>query len=225
MHLAEQAAEVDEVRAHLGARPVEWVLDNLPVDDAYCFIHCTQMTATETRDLAESGVVAGLCPITESNLGDGIFNGPDFLGKGGHVGFGSDSNVHINLWDEIKTLEYSQRLRDRGRAVLATSDKSTGRMLFDAAIAGGAKASGRSSDGLRPGQWADLVGVSTDNEFLCNREGDALLDSLVFSGGGQACIQDVWSAGRHIVRDGRHVARASVTGKFISVLRELEQEI
>ena len=225
MHLAEQAAEVDEVRAHLGARPVEWVLDNLPVDDAYCFIHCTQMTATETRDLAESGVVAGLCPITESNLGDGIFNGPDFLGKGGHVGFGSDSNVHISLWDEIKTLEYSQRLRDRGRAVLATSDNSTGRMLFDAAVAGGARASGRSSGGLHPGQWADLVGVSTDNEFLCNREGDMLLDSLVFSGGGQACIQDVWSAGRHIVQDGRHVARESVTGKFISVLRELEQEI
>ena len=225
MHLAEQVAEVNEIQAHLGTRPVEWVLDNLPVDDTYCFIHCTQMTATETHSLAKSGAVAGLCPITESNLGDGIFNGSDFLGKFGHVGFGSDSNVHISLWDEMKTLEYSQRLRDRRRAVLATSDKSTGRILFDAAVAGGARASGRSSSGLNAGQWADLIGVSTDNEFLCNREGDILLDSLVVSGGGQACIQDVWSAGRHIVQNGRHTARERITGEFISVLRELEQKI
>ena len=131
MHLAEQMAEVAEVEAALGARPVEWVLDNLPVDDSFYFIHCTQMTANETHRLARSGAVAGLCPITESSLGDGIFNGTQYLSASGSIGVGSDSNVHISLWDELKTLEYSQRLRDKKRAILATPDHSTGRRLFD----------------------------------------------------------------------------------------------
>lgn len=225
MHLAEQEAEVEQIEAFFGARPVDWILDNMPVDDRCCFIHCTQMTEAETLNLAKSGVVAGLCPITESNLGDGIFNGSTFLSANGEIGFGSDSNVHISLWDELKTLEYSQRLRDRLRAIFATSWKSTGRVLFDASIAGGAMAAGRRSEGIQAGQWADLIGLSTENEFLCGRKEDALLDSLVFSGGGQSNILDVWSAGRHIVQDGRHVARDRISRKFVSVLRELEQEI
>ncbi len=149
MHLAEQTAEVDEVLSHLGARPVDWVLNNLPVDEASCFIHCTQMTANETRALAHSGAVAGLCPITESSLGDGIFNGTEFMAEGGALGIGSDSNIQISLWDELKVLEYSQRLRDRGRAMLATAEMSTGRTLFSAALAGGAQAADRDCGALR----------------------------------------------------------------------------
>jgi len=225
MHLAEQTAEVDEVEAHFGARPVEWVLDNLAVDASSCFIHCTQMTEPETVGLARSGAVVGLCPITESNLGDGIFSGSRYLGSGGRMGFGSDSNTHISLWQELRTLEYSQRLRDRGRAVLAAPDLSSGRVLFDQALSGGAQASGRAGGGLSVEGWADLIGLSMDNEFLCNRSEDILLDSLIFSGGGQTCIQDVWSAGRHIVRDGRHVARDRIRSRFTSVLRELGDEI
>lgn len=225
MHLAEQQAEVEEVTTHLGARPVEWLLDQHAVDHRWCLIHCTQMTPQETRALAATGAVAGLCPLTESSLGDGIFNGTTYLGAGGRIGFGSDSNIQISLFEELKTLEYSQRLRDRSRAALALPDRSTGRVLFDAATAGGAQAGGRQAGQIAAGQWADLIGLDLDNRWLCNRQGDALLDSLIFSGGGQACITDVWSAGRHVVRQGRHRARDTILRDFIAVMRQLETRL
>jgi formimidoylglutamate deiminase len=225
MHLAEQVAEVDEVLTHLHARPTEWLLTNHAVDDRWCLIHCTQMTEVETIALAATGAVAGLCPLTESNLGDGIFNGTTFLGKGGTIGFGSDSNVHISLFEELKTLEYSQRLRDLTRSALATQSQSTGRVLFEAAAKGGVQAGGRQSGRIEIGAWADLLGLDDDNQWLCNRQGDAALDSLVFGGGGQACIRDVWSAGRHVVKEGRHFKRDEILFKFKSTMRQLEANI
>ena len=225
MHLAEQVAEVDEVFSHLGARPTEWLLDNHAVDDRWCLIHCTQMTEAETAALAKTGAVAGLCPLTESNLGDGIFNGTTYMGQGGALGVGSDSNVHISLFEELKTLEYSQRLRDLSRAALATKDRSTGRVLFDAAAKGGAQAGGRDSGRIEVGLWADLVGLDDDNQWLCNRQGDAALDSLIFGGGGQSCVRDVWSAGRHVVKEGRHSRRDAIVSNFKTVMRQLETNI
>lgn len=223
MHLAEQTAEVDEVQAHLGARPTEWLLANHPVDARWCLIHCTQMTEAETIALAKTGAVAGLCPITESSLGDGIFNGTTYQSAGGRFGFGSDSNIHIALFDELKTLDYSQRLRDRSRAALATPDRSTGRVLFEAALAGGAQAGARRAGRIEAGALADLIGLEDDNEWLCNRQGDALLDSLIFGGRGQSCIRDVWSAGRHMVRDGRHLHRDAITARFKQTMLQLER--
>jgi formimidoylglutamate deiminase len=225
MHLAEQVAEIEEVLAYLGARPTEWLLDKHNVDDRWCLIHCTQMTDAETHALARTGAVAGLCPITEASLGDGIFQGTRFLGAGGTVGFGSDSNIHIALFDELKALEYSQRLRDRSRAALATSEKSTGRLLFGAANRGGAQAAARDAGRISPGAWADLIAIETDNAFLCNRRGDALLDSLIFTGGGADCIRDVWSAGRHVVENGRHFQRGAMETRFKEVMRQLETDI
>lgn len=225
VHLAEQVAEVDEVLAHLGARPVEWLLANYPVDGRWCLIHATQMTDAETRALAASDAVAGLCPLTESNLGDGIFNATQFQRHGGTIGFGSDSNVHISLFEELKTLEYSQRLRDLSRAALATQDRSTGRVLFEAAAKGGAQAGGRDAGRIAPGAWADLVALEDDNRWLCNREGDAALDSLIFGGGGQACIRDVWSAGRHVVTEGRHFRHDAVIANFKRTMTRLETHI
>lgn len=225
MHLAEQVAEVDEVLAHLGARPTEWLLANHAVDARWCLIHCTQMTEAETTALAQTGAVAGLCPITESSLGDGIFNGTTYLGTGGSVGFGSDSNIHIALFDELKTLEYSQRLRDRSRAALATPGRSTGRALFDAALKGGALAGGRDSGRIEVGAFADLVGLEDDNEWLCNRHGDAMLDSLIFGGGGAKCIRDVWSAGRHVVKNGRHFRREAIVESYKKTMNRLETDI
>lgn len=225
MHLAEQTAEVDEVQAFHGARPVEWLLDKAEVDPRWCLIHCTQMTDAETLGLARTGAVAGLCPITESSLGDGIFNGPTFRDAGGRFGIGSDSNIHIALWEELATLDYSQRLRDRSRAALAEQDRSTGRVLFDAAAQAGAQAAGRASGRIAAGQQADLVAVSTDNEYLCNRRGDAVLDSLIFTGRGRDCVTDVWSAGRHLVKEGRHVGRDGIVGAFLGVMQELGQDI
>ncbi|WP_428515779.1 formimidoylglutamate deiminase [Roseovarius sp.] len=225
MHLAEQVAEVQEVEAHLGARPVEWLLDNADVTAEWCLIHCTQMTDAETRALAGTGAVAGLCPITESSLGDGIFNGITYRDAGGRFGVGSDSNIHIALWEELATLDYSQRLRDRSRAAMATADRSTGRVLFDAAAQAGAQAAGRASGQIAEGQLADLIAVSTDNEFICNRSGDTALDSLIFTGRGRSCVTDVWSAGRHMVQNGRHVARDRITNAFLAVTAQLGQAI
>lgn len=225
MHLAEQVAEVEEVQAHLGARPTEWVLNNLDVTQDWCFIHCTQMTASETSDLAKTGAVAGLCPITESSLGDGIFNGTDYQDGDGRYGVGSDSNIHIALWEELATLDYSQRLRDRSRAAMAVPGRSTGRVLFDSVTQAGAQAAGRASGCIAEGQLADLVAVSTDNEFLCDRSGDTLLDSLIFTGRGRTCTTDVWSAGRHMVKNGNHIHRERITERFIEVSKELGQEI
>ena len=225
MHLAEQLAEVDEIKAHLGARPTEWLLDNTDVNRTWSLIHCTQMTERETRDLASTNAVVGLCPITESSLGDGIFNGTDFHKAGGQFGIGSDSNIHIALWEELATLEYSQRLRDRNRATMATQDRSTGRILFEAATRAGAQAAGRQSGSLSEGQFADLIAISTDNEFLCNRSDDKLLDSLIFSGRGRKCISDVWSAGRHMVRGGLHIEHERIVKQFVKVSKQLGQEI
>jgi formiminoglutamate deiminase len=225
MHLAEQVAEVEEVRAHFGARPVEWLLDNADVSSDWCLIHCTQMNDAEARALAGTGAVAGLCPITESSLGDGIFNGITYREAGGSFGVGSDSNIHIGLWEELATLDYSQRLRDRSRAALATTDRSTGRVLFEACAHAGAKAAGRDSGHIEEGQLADLIAVSTDNEFLCNRSGDTALDSLIFTGRGRSCLTDVWSAGRHMVEHGRHVDRDRITRAFLDVTEQLGQAI
>lgn len=225
MHLAEQVAEVDEVLAHLGARPTEWLLANQEVGVDWTLIHCTQMTDIETQSLARTGAVVGLCPITESSLGDGIFDGINFRDAGGRFGIGSDSNIHIALWEELATLEYSQRLRDKSRAALATPEKSTGRVLIDAVSQAGAQAAGRQSGRIAEGQVADLIGVSTDNEFLFNRTQDKLLDSLIFSGRGHDCITDVWSAGRHMVRDGRHIYRDEIVRRYKKTLAHLGDAI
>ncbi len=225
LHLAEQVAEVEEVVADRGARPTEWLLDNVSVDERWCLIHTTQMTSAETQRLARTGAVAGLCPITESSLGDGIFNGTEYRAAGGRFGVGSDSNIHIALFEELCTLEYSQRLRDRSRAALASQDRSTGRILFDAAAASGAQAAARDAGVLAPGQWADIIGLATDNAWICDRTGDTALDSLIFGGHGRDCITDVWSAGRHVVKDGRHIQRVEIIRNFKGVVRELGQDI
>jgi formimidoylglutamate deiminase len=224
MHLAEQVAEVAEVEATLGRRPVEWVLDHLAPDARFTFIHCTQMEPHETEGLARTGATAGLCPITESNLGDGVFDGVRWLSAGGRIAIGSDSNIRIALSEELRTLEYSQRLRDRSRAALATPQKSTGRRLFDAVLAGGAAAAGRRTGAIRPGLLADLVALDAGHVDLDGRTGDTILDSFVFAGDDRM-VRDVWSAGRHMVRDGRHVARDAIAAAYRAALRDLRQAL
>ena len=220
MHLAEQEEEVIAVEAALGARPVTWLLDNAPVSERWCLIHCTQMTPQETTALAQSGAVAGLCPITEASLGDGIFDGAQYLAHGGRFGVGSDSNIRISLVEELRGFEYSQRLRDRGRAVLASPTRSTGRVLWDGAVIGGAQAAGRASGAIAPGLWADLVALDGQQPDLAGRMGDMTLDTLIFAGD-QRAICDVWSAGRHVVREGAHVNRAAIVARFAAVQRQL----
>ena len=224
MHLAEQVAEVDEVLAAWGARPVEWLLGNAAVDPRWCLIHCTQMQPHETAHLASTGAVVGLCPITESSLGDGIFDGVAYLGANGHIAIGSDSNVRISLAEELRTLDYSQRLRDRSRAALASARHSTGRRLYDAVVAGGAQAAGRAAGAIEAGRWADLVALDTEHVDLVGRRGDTLLDAFVFAGDA-AMVTDVWAAGRHRVVAGRHVDRETIEARYRAVMRTLAQDL
>lgn len=209
IHIAEQPREVADISAWLGARPVEWLLANAPVGPGWCPIHATHMTAAETDALARTGAVAGLCPITEANLGDGPFNGPGWLAAGGAFGLGSDSNVRISLTEELRTLEYSQRLRDVARNVLMTGEGSVGRAIYAGAARGGAQALGRDAGRIAEGALADLVAIDQTHPSLCALKGDQILDGLAFAAPDRV-MTDLWSAGRHMVQGGRHVARDSI---------------
>jgi formimidoylglutamate deiminase len=220
LHLAEQIAEVTEVEAATGARPVTWLLDHAEVDGRWCLIHCTQMQAGETARLAATGAVAGLCPITESSLGDGIFDGVRWQAAGGRFGIGSDSNIRIALAEELRTLDYSQRLRDRSRAALATAGLSTGRVLWQAAVQGGAQAAGRDAGEIAPGRLADLVALYGASLHLTGRQGDTILDSYIFAGDDRM-VAEVWSAGRQQVRGGRHLAHARIAAADAATLGRL----
>jgi formimidoylglutamate deiminase len=224
MHLAEQLPEVDEVLQAWGARPVEWLLANAEVTDRWCLIHCTQMTRAETIALAQTNAVAGLCPITEASLGDGIFDGVRWMDNAGRLAIGSDSNIRISLTEELRQLDYSQRLRDHSRAALASEDKSTGRRLFEAISAGGAQASGRDCGRIETGAWADLLSLDGGSAHLHGRSGDTTLDSFIFAGDDQL-IENVWSAGRHQVVAGRHISREEITKRYLRTMDELGQAI
>jgi formiminoglutamate deiminase len=218
IHAAEQVREVEECLAALGARPVEWLLDHAPVDARWCLVHATHMTSGETMRLAQSGAVAGLCPITEANLGDGIFNAAEYLRAGGAFGIGSDSNVRIDLAEELRLLEYGQRLARRERNVLADhGGRSTGRMLFEHALEGGARALGVEC-GIRIGASADLIALDANHPSLIERDGDGLLDGWIFAAAGTA-IDRVWRGGSRVVAAGRHVRRATVTARYREALR------
>lgn len=224
LHIAEQTAEVDEIEAGTGQCPVAWLLDHHHVDRRWCLIHATHMTTAETETLAGTGAVVGLCPITEANLGDGIFRGPDYLQAGGSFGIGTDSNIRIALAEELRTLEYGQRLRDRRRAVLASDDRSPGRLLFDGACQGGAQALDRDAGSIKVGKFADLVALDDQATALQGLDGDTILDSWIFAGDDRL-VTDVWSAGRHQVRSGRHIDRTPIMARFQGVLGRLRTEL
>ena len=224
MHLAEQRAEVEEVRHYLGARPVEWVLDNFEADTDCCFIHCTQMQPHETSGLAASGAVAGLCPITEASLGDGVFDGVSWFDADGMIAIGSDSNIRISLSEELRNLEYTQRLRDGSRSAMATSTASTGRHILDAMTTGGAQAAGRHTGQIASGYWADLMALDTQSVTLAGRTKDQLIDSFIFAGDDHL-IRDVWSAGRHLVSGGRHIEHNKISSNYRTALASLHHDL
>ncbi|KMO28613.1 formimidoylglutamate deiminase [Methylobacterium aquaticum] len=223
IHAAEQVREVEECTAWSGARPVQWLLDQAGLDPRWCLIHATHMTPDETTRLAASGAVAGLCPVTEASLGDGIFPGPGFVAAGGRYGVGTDSNVLVGAADELRQLEYAQRLGNRQRNVFAAPGASTGRALFDAALAGGAQALAADEGGLVLGAPADCVALDGTDPALLERRGDALLDGWIFAAGSRA-VEAVWVAGRQVVAGGRHRAREAVQARYAGVLKRLMAE-
>jgi formiminoglutamate deiminase len=220
MHIAEQMKEVDDCLAWSSARPVEWLLAHADVDPRWCLIHATHMSEEETRGFAASGAVAGLCPVTEANLGDGIFNGPLFAGNGGRFGIGSDSNIRIGVADELRQLEYSQRLKHRARNVMARSGGSTGRALFEAAVEGGAAALGSRPGGLVAGASADVVSLRADHPVLVGRDGDTALDAWIFAGSADA-VDCVWVRGVKQVEHGRHKRRDAMLLRYRNAMQRL----
>jgi formimidoylglutamate deiminase len=219
IHVAEQMKEVEDCVAWSGARPVEWLLANAEIDRRWCLIHATHMTEPETDRFAASGAVAGLCPITEANLGDGVFDARRFLNANGRFGIGSDSNVLIGVADELRQLEYSQRLARRERNVLGQANGSTGRRLFDEAQQGGAQALGAGPAGIAAGHAADFVSLDAGHPTLAGKRGDAILDAWIFAKGGK--VDCVWARGRKLVEGGRHHLRDATVAAFRTVMTEL----
>ncbi|MGH8444796.1 MAG: formimidoylglutamate deiminase [Solimonas sp.] len=220
IHIAEQLGEVRDCVAWSGLRPVRWLLDHATVDERWCLVHATHVDAGEIAGIARSGATVGLCPVTEANLGDGIFPVPEFLSAGGRFGVGTDSNVCISLAGELALLEYSQRLSRRVRNVVGLGGYSTGMALYLQALDGGARALGSPSTGLAEGGAADFVSLAVDEPALVGRAGDALLDSWLFAS--VAGIVDcVWVGAEKQVEHGRHHRRERVRTAYRNVIREL----
>jgi formiminoglutamate deiminase len=218
IHIAEQAREVADGLAAHGARPVAWLLDQAVVDGAWCLVHATHVSPVERAAIAALGAVVGLCPITEANLGDGLFPAGPFLAEGGRIGIGSDSNVLIDAAEELRLLEYGQRLAGQARNVLAAEARpSVGGTLFRAALVGGAQALGVAGGGLAPGASLDLVSLDASHPSLAARRGDALLDGWIFAGRGGA-VESVWRRGRKVVAGGRHVDKAAILARYRDAL-------
>lgn len=221
IHAAEQVKEVNDCLAWSGQRPVAWLLDHMPVDGNWCLIHATHLDAAEVDRLARSGAVAGLCPITEANLGDGIFPARDFLARGGRLGVGTDSNIFIDAAGELRGVEYAQRLSLRARNVLAAQEGNfVGASLFEAALSGGAQALGVHSAVLAIGAAADIVVLDAQHPSLIGRHGDAIVDSFIFAGRGPV-VSDVWRRGEQVVREGRHIRHDAIAARYRSTIRKL----
>ena len=220
IHIGEQQREVDQCLASLKARPVRWLMNAFDIDDRWCLVHATHIDAEECSALGRSGAVVCLCPSTEANLGDGLFPLEKFLEADGRIAIGSDSHVSINPFEELRWLEYGQRLVSQKRNVAAIHDRHTGRSLFDRAVAGGALASGQAGGQLEKGAHADLVVLDDDSPMLLGHDAQSLLDALVFSGF-TLPIDRVMTHGEWRVVDGRHVAREHTLAEYAAVVGRL----
>jgi formimidoylglutamate deiminase len=221
LHIAEQLQEVGDCRKWCGRPPVTWLMDTVEVNDRWCLVHATHVDQHELERIAASGAVVGLCPITESNLGDGIFPAAQFLAVGGRFGVGSDSNVLIDAAQELRVLEYSQRLTLRARNVLTKGDgRSTGRTLFDCALEGGSRALGVPASCLAAGAAADLISLDANHDALISRNGDAVVDGWIFAAR-PPVVDCVWRFGRRVVSGGRHHKRDQIASRYRASLTRL----
>ena len=221
IHVAEQTREADDCIAFCGQRPVEMLIEQFELSSRWTAIHATHMTADETVWLARSGAIAGLCPTTEANLGDGIFPAVDFLKNHGSIAIGSDSQISVSPAEDIRMLEYSQRLRDRTRNALAAGPgQSTGRSLFDAVCRGGAQSMAQPVGAIAAGCRADIMVLDADHPALIGRAQDTALDTWIFSGG-NSCVKDMIVGGRHVVKDRHHAHEDTIARNFRAALGRL----
>lgn len=223
IHVAEQEREVEDCLAWSGRRPVSYLLDEFAVDERWCLIHATHMTTEETVRLAKSGAVTGLCPATEANLGDGIYPATEFLAQGGRLGIGTDSHIATSVAEELRVLEYGQRLRDRRRNRLVSGPgASVGRTLIDASLSGGAQAAGLDVSGIRVGARADLVVLDGASPFIATAKGDQILDRWIFALGSEA-VRDVVVRGEFVIQEGRHRDEERIDRDFALALTRILQ--
>jgi formimidoylglutamate deiminase len=221
IHIAEQEAEVRQCVDHGGRRPVQFLYDNLPVDGCWCLVHATHVADDEVTAIAASGAVAGLCPTTEANLGDGLFPLGPFLAHGGRFGIGSDSHVSTSPVEELRWLEYGQRLAGQRRNVAVTNgERRVGDHLWRAAVAGGAQASGRRVGALAPGYAADLLVLDEAHPNVSAPP--ELLNGFIFSGNDNL-VKDVLAGGQWVVRGRQHVAQAAIAARFKETLANLRE--
>ncbi len=221
IHIAEQTREVDDCVAWSGARPVDWLYDHFDVDAGWCLIHATHMTESETARAAASGAVAGLCPTTEANLGDGFFDAERYLAARGAWAIGSDSHISIDPVEELRWLEYGLRLQTRRRNLISdAATPNTGRRLLDGAWAGGAQACGRRCGRIEVGYRADFVALDADHPRLYGRARDDLLDSWIFSGN-ENLVRDVYIGGRKVIDAGHHADEARIAQAYRAALDDL----
>ena len=223
IHIAEQTGEVEACLAWSGQRPVQWLLDHAPVDARWCLVHATHMTPDEYQRAARTGAVAGLCPTTEANLGDGLFDTQAWLAAGGRWGIGSDSHATVNAAEELLMLEYGQRLMTRQRNLLANAGQaSVATAMTLEAVAGGAQASARRIGGLAAGQQADWVVLAASDPLLQGLPGaEAMLSAHVFASHRRSAIGEVWVAGRPLVQAGRH----ALHDEALSALSQARQQL
>ncbi|MGH8451120.1 formimidoylglutamate deiminase [Pseudomonas sp.] len=221
IHIAEQQKEVDDCLAWSGKRPLQWLYDNVEVDERWCLVHATHANPEEVTRMAKSRAIAGLCLTTEANLGDGIFPAVEFLAQGGRMGIGSDSHVSLSVVEELRWLEYGQRLRDQRRNRLYRNDQPmVGRTLFDAALDGGAQALGQPIGRLEVGKRADWLVLDGNDPYLATATEDGILNRWLFAGGDRQ-VRDVLVNGKWVVRDGRHAGEEESSQAFTKVLRDL----
>ena len=227
IHIAEQIGEVQDCLAVRNARPVEWLLDRMPVDLRWTLVHATHLTEEETRGIAKSGATVAICTTTEANLGDGLFPLRPYLEAGGHWGVGSDSHISVSPVEELRWLEYGQRLvaRRRNIAVLPHMT-STGECLYAHALAGGARGTLQpvgwfgGADASAPGTRADFLVLEDEApELVGTQPGDAV-DRWIFSGN-RNLVREVYVAGRRAVEQGRHVQRDAIAARYRRTLESL----
>jgi len=225
IHIAEQTKEVDDCLAWSGQRPVAWLLDHAAVDARWCLVHAKHMDAVEYERAAGIGAVAGLCPTTEANLGDGIFDFTAWRRHGGAWGVGSDSHVCVNAAEELLLLEYSQRLATRQRNVGAdAAQRQVATALTLAAVKGGAQASGCAIGGLAVGQRADFVVLDGAQLALQGLDAPDMLSAHVFASHRTSAIDAVWVAGQARLADGRHALHDEAAAAFVAARRQLLQD-
>jgi formimidoylglutamate deiminase len=220
IHAAEQRREVDACVKWSGARPVEWLLDHAAVDARWCIVHATHMNAEETKRLAASGAVAGLCPSTEADLGDGIFPTIDYLAAGGRIGIGGDSHVGVDPFAELRLIDAAQRLTRERRNLLAKDGESSGLALFRAALAGGAQALTQPVGAIALGSRADLVVLDTDDPALVEQAPANLLDAAIF-GPGKRLVRDVMVGGRWVIGEGHHADEEAILHRYRQTMRRM----